>query len=625
MAVVKSQNLTPLVTSDEPSLGPADAPVVVVQFGDYQCTYCGRAYTILQELADNFAGDVRFVYRHFPISALHPQAQLAAEAAEAAAAQGKFWEMHHLLYMNQHALELEQLVEYAESLGLDVARFRADLTERRFAAEVESDFQSGIASGVTGTPTFYVNGVRYDGPWDTESLAREIEKPLGTRVRLLAQQFTGIAASGGIVLLIATIIALLWANSPWSASYVDFWHTHLDIALGSRVLSYSLEHWVNDGLMVLFFFVVGLEIKRELTVGELASPQRAVLPIVAGFGGAIFPVAIYLLFNRIGPGQDGWGIPMATDIAFTLAVLAALGSRIPLSLKVFLTATAIVDDIIAVLVIAVFYSTGISWISLGVAGIIFLVLLALNRLRIYSLLPYCVLGIGLWLAFLQSGVHPTIAGVLLAITIPTRSPANLHVLLTQVASLLRTIEIPEQWRRDVGLEGRQQAEVGVLEAIVNRLQSPSQHLEHVLHPWTTYVVLPIFALANAGVHITGEAVGDLLNPIGLGIVLGLVLGKPIGIVLFAWLSVRLRLAVRPPGVSWPLLIGAGTLAGIGFTISLFIANAATFPDASTQDAAKLAILMASVLAAVIGVTFVLLTTRRLAFNEASHLEAAEAQ
>jgi NhaA family Na+:H+ antiporter len=226
----------------------------------------------------------------------------------------------------------------------------------------------------------------------------------------------------------------------------------------------------------------------------------------------------------------------------------------------------------------------------------------------------------LWLAFLQSGVHPTIAGVLLAMTIPTRSPANMRLLLTQVASLLRTMELPQEWKRQVGLEGRQQAEVGVLETVVQRLQSPAQHLEHVLHPWTTYLVLPIFALANAGVSITSDALGNLFNPIGLGIILGLVLGKPLGITLFSWLAMRLGLAVRPPGVSWSLLVGAGALAGIGFTISLFIANAASFPDAATRDAAKLAILVASVLAAVIGATLVTLSTKRLAYREATQLE-----
>jgi NhaA family Na+:H+ antiporter len=377
--------------------------------------------------------------------------------------------------------------------------------------------------------------------------------------------------------------------------------------------------WVNDGLMVIFFFVVGLEIKREVTTGELANPKKAILPIAAAFGGMIVPALLYVLFNVGTAGAPGWGIPMATDIAFTLGIMAMLGRRVPLSLKVFFTALAIVDDLGAVLVIAVFYTADISWMSLGVGGLIFVVLLRLNRAKVYATLPYAILGIGLWIAFLRSGIHPTIAGVLLALTIPTRSPANVQTLLAQSVNLLRGFDVPSEWRFLAG--SRRQATIQTLENIVDRMQSPAQRLERDLHPWTTFAILPIFALANAGVTLANDGSVSLLHPVSLGIVLGLVLGKPMGISLLAWLAVRSGLGELPSGVGWRQLLGASCLAGIGFTISLFIAGSA-FEEEALQSTAKLAILAASSLAAVLGWALLYKTSRSVV--EVGELETAVA-
>jgi NhaA family Na+:H+ antiporter len=584
--------------------GPADAPVTLVEYGDYQCPHCRLTYYNIKRLQKRLGDRLRYVYRHLPIASIHPDAQLAAEAVEAAGAQGKFWDMHDQLYGHPD-LGKAHIMAYAEEIGLDMVRFREELEQRVHRDKVQEDFDSGIRSGVNGTPTFFLNGERYDGSWDTESLLELVQKPLGVRVRLLGQDFARQAASGGIVLLICTVIALIWRNSGAGDSYVQFWNTEVAITVGPWELSESILHWINDGLMVIFFFVVGLEIKRELTTGELASPSKAALPIAGAIGGMLMPAAIYLLFNAGGPAQEGWGIPMATDIAFTLGILTMFGSRIPLPLKVFFTAMAIADDLGAILVIAIFYSADISFVALGVAAVFLFALIVLNRARVYSPLPYAVLGVGLWLAFLESGIHPTIAGVLLAATIPSRSPPNLRSMLAQVISLLQSFDLPVSWREHA--DSRRQAAVSTLEEISERMQSPAQRLEESLTPWTTYLILPLFALANAGVAIDGDSVSTLTSRLSLGIILGLVVGKPLGIGLIGYVSCRLGLATLPGGVTWPQFLSAGVLAGIGFTMSLFIASAA-FSDPAIQEASKLAILVASILAAVAGSVLLALTS-----------------
>lgn len=593
------------VTERDHIHGSLDAPAILVEYGDYQCPHCRLVYHNIKELQEQLGDRMSYVYRHMPISSVHPHAQLAAEAAEAAGAQGKFWEMHDMLY-GHIQLDEDSILGYAEELDLDMERFRDDLINGVYEDRVQEDIDSGIRSGVNGTPTFFLNGERYDGPWDLESLIELVEKPLGLRVSLLTQEFSRLAASGGIVLLISAIVALIWRNSPGGESYIQFWETELSINLYNWSLSESLVHWINDGLMVIFFFVVGLEIKRELTTGELASLRRAALPVAGAIGGMLVPAAIYLLFNAGGPAERGWGIPMATDIAFTLGILTVLGSRVPLPLKVFFTALAIADDLGAILVIAIFYTSEISMLSLGIAAIIFLLLIGLNRARVYSPLPYALLGIGLWLAFLQSGVHPTIAGVLLATTIPSRSPPNMRTLLAQVITLLESFELPVQWREQ--FDSRRQAAVNTLEDIADRMQSPALRLERSLTPWSTYLILPLFALANAGVIINPQSINTLTSPVSLGIMLGLIVGKPLGITSLAWVATRLGLAELPGGVGWGQFISASCLAGIGFTMSLFISGTAFADNPAIFEVTKLAILFGSILAAVIGSGLLLLSS-----------------
>ncbi len=602
--------LKPTVSERDHVEGSLDAPVVIVEYGDYECPHCLQAHSIVGELQERLGDRLSFVYRHFPIRSMHPNAQHAAEAAEAAGAQGKFWDMHDLLFENQGALDDASLAEYAEQIGLDKVLFQQDLESARFRDRVEEDFKSGVQSGVNGTPTFYINGERYDGPWDIESLVEEVEKPIGVQVRNLFNRFTRLQASGGILLVITTLIALILANSNFANAYFDLWKTDLSITFGEVGLSKYLLKWVNDGLMVLFFFVVGLEIKREITVGELNTPRKAALPLMGAIGGMAFPALLYVLLNTGSIGIRGWAIPMATDIAFMLGLLALLGRRIPLSLRVFFTALAIVDDLGAVLVIALFYTSDILWSALGVAGIIMLVLIALNWVGVRNPLPYTLLGIGLWLAFVQSGVHATIAGVLLAFTIPSQTRVRAQAFMAQCIAVLGGVEGEDLTigSSEVEMSDRRQAAAHALEAIAERMQSPAQRLEHSLTPWATYLVLPIFALANAGVVISTDFGALFSNRIALGIIFGLVFGKSLGITFFTWLAIRLGIAELPARVGWSQLFSATWLAGIGFTMALFITNSA-FTDPDQLATAKLAILIASLISGLIGFVLLLITSR----------------
>lgn len=417
--------------------------------------------------------------------------------------------------------------------------------------------------------------------------------PVG-RLLYPIREFMHAEASGGVVLIACALAALVWANSPWAASYTGLWSTKLTIGIGEWVLSESLLHWINDGLMAVFFFVVGLEIKREVLVGELASLRLAALPIAAALGGMLVPALVYTAVNLGGEGAGGWGIPMATDIAFALGVLALLGSRVPIGLRVFLTALAIVDDLGAVLVIAFFYTADISWDSLGAAAVFLLALVIANRLYVRHPVPYALLGLGLWVTFLQSGVHATIAGVLLALTIPARTQSDTAEFLDKGTKLLDEFDRAGEEGPSILTNEGQQAAVSELEAECEHVQSPMQRLEHSLHPWVAFGIVPLFALANAGVGL-GTGVDAVLSPVTVGTAVGLVLGKQIGVTLFAWLAVRLGLADLPAEIGWQHMYGVGWLAGIGFTMSLFVGSLA-FGEGPMLDAAKLGVLAASVAA-----------------------------
>ena len=411
-------------------------------------------------------------------------------------------------------------------------------------------------------------------------------------------RFMASAPAGGIVLLLCAAIAMGWANSPWAHSYHVLWDTPLTLAVGSTGARLTLHQVINDGLMAVFFFLVGLEIKREVLVGELASLRHAALPVSAAIGGMVVPALLFTAMNAGKAGAPGWGIPMATDIAFALGVLALLGNRMPGSLRVFLSALAIADDMGAVLVIALFYSGGVSWGALAAAGALLVLSALANAAGVRAAWAYALIGVALWAAVLMSGVHATVAGVLLALTIPSRTRIDEGAFLAGAREALDDFHDARDPERTVLSSSAHQDALHRLEELTEQAQAPLARLEYGLHGVVTFGIMPLFALANAGVPLAGA--GTLIgSPVAIGVVLGLLLGKPIGITLAAWLAVKTGLAAAPAGAGWRMIHGVSWLGGIGFTMSLFIAGLA-FQDAALLTAAKLGTFLASVLAGVTG-------------------------
>ena len=432
----------------------------------------------------------------------------------------------------------------------------------------------------------------------TTSVIPDENAPLIERVLAPFERFVATSAAGGIVLLIATAVALVLANSGWAESYHHLWETPFTVGSPGFGLTLPLHVWVNDGLMVVFFFLVGLEIKREVLVGELASRRTAALPVAAALGGMIVPALLYALVNRGGPGAAGWGVPMATDIAFALGILALLGDRVPAGLRIFLAALAIADDLGAVLVIALFYTSAISWSALMGAGVVVVVLFALNRAGARRPLVYALLGFTLWVLMLKSGVHATIAGVLLALTVPARTRISEPEFLAAAERSLEDFRAADLPGTSVLTNQGHQEALHHLELAADLAQAPLQRMEHALHGVVAFVIMPVFALANAGVPLTGVTTA-LSSPIALGVALGLLLGKPLGITLASIAAVRGGAADLPTGVTFRHVHGAAWLGGIGFTMSLFIAGLA-FGDPAILDTAKIGVLGASVVAGAVG-------------------------
>ncbi len=412
-------------------------------------------------------------------------------------------------------------------------------------------------------------------------------------------EFFETEASGGIVLIAATALALFWANSPWRGAYHHLWQTEVGFRGGAAGLDLPLHRWINDGLMAVFFFFVGLEIKREVLTGELASWRRASLPAMAALGGMMVPAALYALLNRGGPGAAGWGVAMATDIAFAIGILMLLGSRVPLALKVFLTALAVVDDLGAVVVIAVFYSTGVAWVYLGAGlGLVALLFVA-GRLGMRRRLFYAAAGAVVWWLFLKSGVHATVAGVLVALTVPHR-PSRRRPGFPDRLEEVTDDRWGRERRGDPATGEEDEAALPAGERLAGEAGSPLRRLEHGLAPWVAYGIMPVFALANAGVEFEGGALARALgDAVPRGVLLGLVVGKQAGILGFSWLAVRLGWSALPDGVGWRSLHGAAVLGGIGFTMSLFIAGLA-FGSGPLLEEAKMGILTASLISALLG-------------------------
>ncbi len=445
-----------------------------------------------------------------------------------------------------------------------------------------------------------------------EDRPREIPKVLREpsylvrAVRAPIQTFIHTEEVGAIILLVAAAAAIGWANSPWSESYFDFWHTYISFDIRIFAISEDLGHLVNDGLMAVFFFVVGLEIKRELLHGELSSFRKAALPVVAAVGGMATPALIYLMFNTSGDGLVGWGIPMATDIAFALGVLALLGRRIPPELRVFLLGLAVVDDLGAIAIIATFYTESIDWVNLGLGVAMFAVIALCIRMGVSSLGFYLILCVVMWQFFLESGIHATLAGVLVAAIVPSEPYLHRKDYAAAVDDLLH------DFRLAMENDDEEKAETIVeqIETLSRGTEGPMERLESMVHPWVSFVVLPLFALANAGIVFTSGTLSDAMaSPITLGVAAGLLLGNPLGVLGMTWLAVRLRIGQLPSAVTWRHVLGTGFLAGIGFTVAIFVSGIA-FDDPALVDQAKMGIFGASLVAGVIGYLFLRLTAAR---------------
>lgn len=618
-------------------LGDEAAEFTLVEYGSFGCPYCQAAHEVIANLRDRFGPRMRYVFRHRPITG-NADALAAAEFVEVAqATSDNYWTLHDRLMKRGGALTAGELPGLAAEWQVpwtdtdtdtDPARdgdaiegepgakagpggseavLDADPARAlrpRAAARVQRDRDSAAASGARVSPTFFINGRRYEGAWDEATLVEAIRRTPGHRVQVAALEFARWAPSTGLLLLIMSLLALALANSTAGPAFESFWLTPVGFAAGAAAeggaaagsFMLPLRDWINDGLLTIFFLVVGLEIKREFTIGRLASGRAAALPIVAALGGMLTPAAIYLLFVGGTPYQHGWAIPTTTDTAFAIALIAVLGDRVPIALRVFLTAAVVVDDLAAIAVVAVFYSGHLSlgWIAVSIA--LTVGLMALSRSGVYRALPYAIGGVLLWAALHASGLHATLAGVIVALVTPTRPPPNLRALLAQAEAVI-SAEVGAA-RGKVMRHGPSEPALIALDAIHDRIESPAAKMLRHVEPWSSYAVLPVFALANAGVVLSGSVVVN--HPaLVTAIVAGLVIGKLLGIVGGAWLAVRLGLADKPDDYDWRQLAGAAALAGIGFTMSLYISGKA-FADPDDFAAAKIAVFIASTLAAVVG-------------------------
>jgi NhaA family Na+:H+ antiporter len=576
-------------------LGASCAPITLVEYGSYACPHCRAANERVAEIRDQLGERVRYVFRHRPVTG-SDLARRAAELVERAPTQEAFWDAHVKLMTRSAVLTEDDLAAVAvdfDLAGLNEEAAKAEAVKA--SSRVAADMASARASGVLYTPTFYINSRQYDGPWDESSFLDAMLGTLGHRVRAAALDFANWGPSAGILLLVATVLAVILTNSALGPAFEALWHQYLGFTLGDSAFRMSLQHWVNDGLLTIFFLVVGLEIKREFTVGHLAGRRSAALPIAGAIGGMVFPALFYLAVLPSGPWAHGWGVPMATDTAFAIAIIVMVGARVPVELRIFLTAAAIVDDIGAIIVVALFYSGDLNFLYLGAALALTVVLAALNRAHIYRVTPYVLVGVALWACVYAGGLHATLAGVVLALFIPTRQPADLTALMVQANTII-TAEAAHSG--EVLRQGPSLPAMRALDAIHDRLESPADRLLRHAGARASYLVLPLFALANAGVVLSADVLSGR-EMLVAAIIAGLVAGKPLGMLGATALAVRLGIAVKPSEYSWVQLLGAGCLAGIGFTMSLFIAGQA-FLDPGDFAAAKIAVFAASIISAVIG-------------------------
>ncbi len=579
--------------------------VLVVGYADFLCPYCRRLREVFARLREVLGERYAYAFRHFPNERAHPGAELVARAAEAAAMQGRFWEMHDALFDHELPIAEAEVLEIAGALRLDLERFRRDMDGDAARERVADDLAAGRENGITGTPTLFIDGLRYDGAWDFHSLLEGLDRPVGARLHRSARVFASLPASGGIVLLIAALLAIFAANTGIAPLYERIMNTDFGLGPTDIMLSMTVREWLSEGLLSFFFLLVGVEIRREMTVGALADRRAAILPVVAAVGGVVAPALVYLAFNR-GPTSHGWSVPTATDIAFTLGILAVLGTRIPTALLVFVAALAVVDDVLSVLTLAIFYPRSFEPTFLVATAAAVLGLFALNRARVYQLWPYAAVAAVLWLSLHAAGVHAALAGVVLALCLPTRAPPKAAPLLAQAATALAALEHAEDEARRVGDEGFRAESEPVwdwaaenLSAASARLLSPTDRVERAVSPWSAYFILPLFAFSATGVSLAVDFSAGGARDIFLGVVVALVVGKPVGVLAACAIAVATGVAVVPRGLTRRHFIGAACLCGVADTVALLIADRA-FSEPENAAVAKVAVLVGSTLAGTLG-------------------------
>lgn len=589
--------------------------VNIVYYGDFLCPYCRRLRVVLRQLKEAIGGRMTYAFRHFPNERAHPGAEFMARAVEAADNQGRFWDMYDGLFDEELPFSEDDARELARKIGLEMERFEREVDSEEVRGRVAEQLAEAKRNGVTGTPTIFIDGVRYDGAWDYYSMLDVLERPVGERIQRSARSFASLPAAGGLVLIVASALALAFTNSPWASAYIAFVHASFGIGPPGSLLSLTVGEWFSEGLLAFFFLLVGLEIRREMSAGALTDRKAARLPVTASVVASIVPALIYLAVNG-GGAVSGWSVPTATDIAFALGVLALLGDRVPPSIRVFVAAFAVVDDIISVLILAIFYPHNFeaAWLLAAVMAIA--MMFALNRWRVYAVWPYAVIAVAVWFFLHSSGVHGALAGIALAAFLPTRPTPAAGPLLAQAATALAALEHAQRDGEEDGNPVLEWASRN-LSAASERLLSPADRIERAVAPWSSYFVLPLFAFSATGVSFAVDLTSPGAARILVGVILGLVIGKPLGICAAAWLSTATRIARMPDSERLRTFLGAACLCGIGDTVSLLLADQA-FPGNTAEAAiAKIGVLLGSLLSAAVGATIILASPVVAARTEAA--------
>lgn len=582
-----------------------DDRLTILIYGDYLCPYCRRLRHVLDRLRRALGERMAYVFRHFPNERAHPGAELISIGSEAAARQGRFWEMHDAIYGHELPLDESTLLEMASSLGLDMEQFRRDLADPALRRRVEEDLADGRRNGVTGTPTIFIDGVRYDGAWDFHSMLEALERPVGAQVKRTARAFANLPTSAGLVLLIAAAAAVLCANSALAPLYQRFVSAQFGIGPSAAALSMSVAEWCSEGLLAIFYLILGLEIRREMTSGSLSDWRAATAPLLATLGSIAVPAFLYLALN---PGSTavGWSVPADTGVAFTLGILALFGAKASAGMKVFVATYAVADDILSILILAIFYPHMLhaAWLLVGVGALA--AMATFNRWRIYAVWPYLAATIGLWLSLHLAGVSGALSGIALAGFLPLRPAPRAGPLLAQAATALAELEHAEHELKRAADPRRRVEQEPVwdwasrnLSAAAERLLSPAEKVERAVEPWSTYFVLPVFAFTAAGVSLAANFGASQAPAVFIGVALGLAVGKPIGIIALTWAATKARIAVLPNDAGAMGFLGMALLCGIGDPFSLLMADQA-FGGSPYASVAKIGVLAGSVLAAVLG-------------------------